>query len=438
MNAAQDLRAAMEAALADDPDDLATHAAYGDFLCEQGDPRGEFVQVQLALEDESRPPQERQRLRRRERELLDAHEREWLGELAPLLLGTPEERLALFTAELAATDLILDEEDFPEDGLRFSHGWARGWLDALDCSCLTTRMVRALGRAPVARLLRAFVYRHQFFGYRPTADLFRHEAGADAPAGVDPHDLLPVELLAHYPAIRNLRVFQFGRHADPEEDTYHDGAQFRSLAGLLERMPRLEELSVYAHINDWMPSRALAELTRIFSLPLRRLRLLRYYHGLDYPLEAVADNPALGRLTHLLCYPHSGTGYDPAANVFNGAIHRQHVHALVASPHLAALTHLQIRGCSGGDEMVEDIVSSGVLKRLRVLDLRHGRVTDAGARLLADCPDSRRLEVLDLVGNRLTDAGAAALSGAGIKARADQQLTPQHGEDHYLWAGDSE
>src|SRR2546425_1209332 len=45
------LRRSLEDALAEDPDDLATHMAYADHLVELGDPRGEFIQVQLALED---------------------------------------------------------------------------------------------------------------------------------------------------------------------------------------------------------------------------------------------------------------------------------------------------------------------------------------------------------------------------------------------------
>src|SRR5207249_2522467 len=69
------LREALEAALAEDPDDVATHAAYADLLTEQGDPRGEFIQVQLALEDESRPAKERRELQQRERDLLHAHAR---------------------------------------------------------------------------------------------------------------------------------------------------------------------------------------------------------------------------------------------------------------------------------------------------------------------------------------------------------------------------
>src|SRR5581483_12257097 len=48
------LRQAMEQSLAANPDDLATHMAYADHLVELGDPRGEFIQVQLALEDPRR------------------------------------------------------------------------------------------------------------------------------------------------------------------------------------------------------------------------------------------------------------------------------------------------------------------------------------------------------------------------------------------------
>src|SRR5262245_12612419 len=101
MSKATSLREALEAALSEDPDDLATHMAYADHLSEIGDPRGEFIQVQIALEDPGRTATERKQLKQRERELLDAHEREWLGELAPLLLGTHEERCALMAKEFA-------------------------------------------------------------------------------------------------------------------------------------------------------------------------------------------------------------------------------------------------------------------------------------------------------------------------------------------------
>src|SRR5262249_60165679 len=84
------LRDWLEAALVEDHDDLATHRAYADYLQEQGDPRGEFIQVQLALEDPERTTEERWELKRRERELLAEHEREWLGSLADELLRRQE------------------------------------------------------------------------------------------------------------------------------------------------------------------------------------------------------------------------------------------------------------------------------------------------------------------------------------------------------------
>jgi uncharacterized protein (TIGR02996 family) len=77
------MRAAFERAILENPDDRGTFAAYADWLFDQGDPRGELMQVQLALEEEGRDPDERTRLRQRETELLAAHQAEWLGALAP-------------------------------------------------------------------------------------------------------------------------------------------------------------------------------------------------------------------------------------------------------------------------------------------------------------------------------------------------------------------
>src|SRR5262245_17823379 len=54
------LQAALEEALFANPDDRAAHSAYADYLHEQGDPRGEFIQIQLALEDAGRSLEERE------------------------------------------------------------------------------------------------------------------------------------------------------------------------------------------------------------------------------------------------------------------------------------------------------------------------------------------------------------------------------------------
>src|SRR5437763_1584435 len=79
------VRQALEAALVADPDDLAAHMAYADLLQDLDDPRGEFAQVQLALENDGLDIDDRRRLRAREKELLRTHAADWLGELAAVL-----------------------------------------------------------------------------------------------------------------------------------------------------------------------------------------------------------------------------------------------------------------------------------------------------------------------------------------------------------------
>src|SRR5262249_55898651 len=100
-------------------------------LTEQGDPRGEFIQVQLVLEDDHLSDGERERLRQRERELLDAHGRDWLGPPADLVLGQ--------TAWRQGDQNRLEV--------------ARGWLPSLHIPTLTDGLSGALGRNPQARLL---------------------------------------------------------------------------------------------------------------------------------------------------------------------------------------------------------------------------------------------------------------------------------------------
>jgi uncharacterized protein (TIGR02996 family) len=76
---------ALENAILANPDDLGARAAYADWLIEQGDPRGEFMQIQLALEDESLSAPKRKDLKKREKALLKKHQEEWLGRLGPIL-----------------------------------------------------------------------------------------------------------------------------------------------------------------------------------------------------------------------------------------------------------------------------------------------------------------------------------------------------------------
>ncbi len=388
------LRQALEDALAANPEDRATHAAYADYLMEQGDPRGELIQVQLALEDEACPPEERLQWKLREAELLRAHEREWAGELAP----------HLFEQEISA---------WRREHNKINRArWARGWIDDLYLHRISLASARALARCEAARLLRRLhVEDCQYED--------KYEALEDE--GIPANTTLPgLYGLSRAPFLAQLRSFQFGETVDPDEEMYNCTTTARGTVGLVARMTRLEELYLLARGID---------LEGLFALPnLTELRVLKVYHGRKaYPLEVLAANPALGKLTTLQVRPASAEE-EPR-------VRRAAARALFNSPHLKSLTHLHLHGSDLGDEGVAGLIASGILKRLKVLDLRFGCIRDDGARLLAQCPDVKGLELLQLEYNQLSEEAEEFLGDVGIPVSCAAQYED---EDAYLMSGDME
>src|SRR5262249_37690633 len=82
------LTQALEEAIVTNPDDLAAYMAYADHLTEQGDPRGEFMSVQIALENEKLSAAERKKFRTREEELLTQHREAWSGTWADTITNS--------------------------------------------------------------------------------------------------------------------------------------------------------------------------------------------------------------------------------------------------------------------------------------------------------------------------------------------------------------
>src|SRR5437764_13946726 len=77
-----------EAFLADiieHPDDDTPRLVYADYLDERGDPRAEFIRVQCQLAKLPEGDARREELEARERALLKAHKKEWLGPLNRLV-----------------------------------------------------------------------------------------------------------------------------------------------------------------------------------------------------------------------------------------------------------------------------------------------------------------------------------------------------------------
>jgi hypothetical protein len=201
---------------------------------------------------------------------------------------------------------------------------------------------------------------------------------------------------------------------------------------LVKQMPNLEELYLLAYHVD---------ANKIFPLPMPNLRILQLYHSTSYPLDRLAANKSLTSLTTLLCHPHAMEFDDEEEGAY---IRLAHLRAICRSPHLQALTNLRLRLTDFGDAGAKEIVESGILKRLKVLDLQGGCITDAGAKLLAGCPDLKNLEFLNLRRNALTKAGEKAIKAVGVKADVSDQHNQVSGEfgggdiPEYLFEGDIE
>ena len=69
------------------PDDDAQRLIFADWLDEEGDPRGRFIRVQLALAEIDEHDPARKELLTQERELLSAHRAEWEAPFRGLATG---------------------------------------------------------------------------------------------------------------------------------------------------------------------------------------------------------------------------------------------------------------------------------------------------------------------------------------------------------------
>jgi uncharacterized protein (TIGR02996 family) len=388
------------------PYDETARAAYADFLTERGDPRGEFMQVQRALEDESLNVVARKKLRDREEELLSEHETAWVGKWAGLFPAPANEN---GYGQVNHTG-----------GRRYE--FKRGLLTTVHFGELTVAAARAFVMAPEARFVREL-------SVGATLSREKFEPGLDIPEGAV-EDEAAYHVLLRWPRLRQVRRFQIGWKAEEEyQPSWHAQCHFSGIPAydFVRRMPDVEEVLLLINYRD---------ATNLVALPMPRLRVLQLYHGWSYPLEELAANPSLANLTRLLCHPYAPVhGYEPY-------IRLPQLRAVCRSPHLKSLTHLELRLSDFGDEGIREVVGSGILKRLKVLDLRHGCVTDAGARLLAGCPDLHNLELLDLSRNALNAKGMKALRDTGIPVELGDQHSGGPGagsrDDEYVYGDDME
>lgn len=395
--------------LEETPYDLAVWSAFADYLTEQGNPRGEFMQVQIALEDETLPKAKRDELKKREKALLKKHERDWLGALAPAILKGRTS---------SAWDAKKKKSvEVPAVG----HTFTRGWLTRLHFLELSVDEARALVKTPEARQLRElFIERYAYESPVGTPDDYidtHYEPGPDVPEHMESYRGASAHALCRAPQLKNVRVFRFGEPIGFEPIDWADGGFSCHLSGemmyhLVKQMPQVEELYLLCHRVD----KSMA--SQLLALPMPNLRILQMFHFDAYPLEKLAANKTLTNLEVLACHPHNADHYDDP-----GAYLRLAQLKALCRANLPKLRHLGLRLTDFGDAGAKEIVSSGVLKRLKVLDLYGGCITDKGAEALAAAADLKNLTMLNLSVNALTEKGIKILQATKVPLLAKGQHT---------------
>jgi uncharacterized protein (TIGR02996 family) len=379
-------REMLEAAIAADFDDLAAHSAYADLLAEQGDPRGEYIQLRLALENEDQSPRLLAEWRERAHRLYQTHHREWLGKLASFLIGRPRTTV---------------EPDAPNIDFTFR----RGWLAELHVHDVRDAFTRVLADAPEARMLQALTLRNTRL----------------------PNNRGPLEPLVDSPYLGTLKSFALG---DPEAFGCTADGELAPI--LVRKMPHLRELDIRAHGFDSF---------NLFSGPLGgpmpNLRAFTHDFASSQVLSSLAGNNSLRRLKHLFVWWRDGA----AAGTFTQEVTqdvvdefvRHDLYVFLRLRQFDSLTDLTLRTAAMGDAGCAEIARSGILRRLKRLDLRNCGITDEGAEALARSPDLAHLDRLDVGGNRITPMGAARLKEAEIHVQWDSTWgdypLPDEGED---------
>jgi uncharacterized protein (TIGR02996 family) len=153
-----DTRTAFELALAADPDNLAAHSAYADWLIEQGDPRGDYIRLQLALWNHDLPWQLIRDVEQQIFDIRSQHEQEWLGPLYqfvhPVRKSPPKYRKKRRSPRAPKADVTVS--------------FHVGWLRSIWVGKLTQAIIAAISTCSVALLLR-------YFTMHASSDLTAHE-----------------------------------------------------------------------------------------------------------------------------------------------------------------------------------------------------------------------------------------------------------------------
>ena len=391
----EDERAFLQA-IAAHPDDDAPRLAYAEWLLGHGDPQGEFIRLDIELDEMAGDDPRRDALDERWSTLLDEHAPQWLAGLAdigiqPMISGRlvpgmwyerglittvviekpdllPAKAAALFAAAPALRCLRFRCQELDLPGIAKLPQLAQ--LSVLDLSGAEMKGsgLRALLASPHLTRLTEL-------------DLAYNELGDEGA-----HVLANAPLVGRLTGL-NLRSWGFtSRGLD-----------------LLVRSPHLARLEHLDLGSNDLDSDALRQLLGARHLAhLKSLGLGTSRFGAE-GIRALASSASLRGLEALrLSWCEIGP---------EGA------KALAASPYLQQLTTLDLSGNAIKAEGAKALAASRLLGKLELLDVDSNELGPTGARALAASPYLNQLTELSIGRNEIGDEGVGSLTGSPHFAR---------------------
>jgi uncharacterized protein (TIGR02996 family) len=385
--------AALLERVCDDPDDDAPRLIYADWLDERGDPRGEFIRVQVALARLAGNDPSAARLRDREATLLARFHARWSERLKGVAGWTEFRRGFVETVNIEARTFLRRAADL------FRLAPVRH-LRLLDVGSSLARVVDC---PHLARLSGLTVYAQHI-------------------------DESLTRALVESPYLDGLRALNVGRNrvGDRGAERLAWSPRFRHLTAL--------ELSDNA-VGD-TGVRAVAEssnLGHLESLELRRNEVTRT--GLGY----LCASPALTRLRHVgLALNYVGAPHDwtppPAGaasltslDLSENGLTADAIPVLTALPGLGELARLDLAHNEIGNAGAAGLAGWAAAASLQDLRLTNNRIGDDGARSFARSACFSGLTELDLSDNPIHDPGAFAFLHTESLPRLKRLCLPRLG-----------
>jgi uncharacterized protein (TIGR02996 family) len=406
-----DQESAFLQAIVEAPDDDVPRLVYADWLDDQGTraaaDRADFIRVQFALRDLPLTDPTRAQLEERQRDLLIAHEQEWVAPLrrAGMVRGWEFRRGFVERITLTPEQLLEQVDVFfrlaPIQAVRLEGGWwgSPKWdrvrkvpqLERLTEIDLTP----LFGETDAA--LAALV---QCAGLTRLRSL---RSGWQMP---------PWDALARAPWLAQLTSLSLSGHGGGPGAA----AFFRSAPlNMLDRLELIGEGSLDL-LEPLVGSPHVANVTSLCFAssrlrdPLERLAAARFPRLTTLDLS---DNALAGPAAHVLAgLALLDTVED--LRLARNALRGDGVRALVRSPHLGRLVRLNLSANSLGLEDARALAEADTMPRLSVLALRANRLGDEGMKALA--PLVARLSELSVNYNKVGASGVLGLTEAAASS----------------------